>query len=415
MVRPMAVALSLTALSAMVCDAPVIGQPDLAAQGVPHSEIVPYTLHVPDAVLSDLKERLARARFPDEVEGSGWAYGPNVAYLKQLVAYWRDKYDWREQERRFNQFHQFQTNIEGMNIHFIHARSSVPNARPIILLHGWPGSPYELTRMIASLTDPVSHGGRPEDAFDVVIPSIPGYGFSDRPRERGWGSERVAQVLVTLMARLGYTRYAVHGGDIGVGVGSRIAIDDASRVIGLHINLCASGPPADAANPNDGVPAADLERMREKRASYANDLTHSQANRTKAQTIGYGLNDSPVGLAGWFLEKYQRYCDCDGDLQKKWTMDELINWIMMYWVPQTAASAARYYHENPPALNQQRVEVPTACAIFPKEVLYTPRRYNEMRYNLIRWTEMPHGGHYAAWEQPDLMVGDIRAFFRDLR
>jgi microsomal epoxide hydrolase len=413
------VALSFSALLAMVGNAQVTGKPAAPAQGKPSSAIIPFTLHVSDAALADLKERLARARYPDEVEGSGWAYGPNVAYVKQLVAYWHDKYDWREQERRFNQFHQFQTNIDGMNIYFIHERSSVPNARPLILIHGWPNSPYEFARIIAPLVDPVSHGGRPQDAFDVIIPAIPGYGFSERPHERGWGPDRMAQVFVTLMARLGYTRYGVHGNDIGAGIGTRMAIDDSSRVIGLHLNGCGGGAPAGAANPDDGISPAELQRMRDKRAAYADDLTHNQANRTKAQTIGYGLNDSPVGLAGWFLEKYQRYCDCDGDLQKKWTMDELINWIMLHWLPQTGASTGRYYREanigGPPAPSQQRVEVPTGCAIFPKDVGYSPRKYGEMRYNIVRWTEMPRGGHYAAWEQPDLMVNDIRDLFRDLK
>ena len=386
-----------------------------AAESSADASIVPFEIRVPDAELADLQERLADTRFPDEILGSGWEYGPDLAYMKELVAYWRDEFDWREQERRLNRFDQFMTNIDGLDIHFIHQRSHDPNARPLILLHGWGGSFYELTKLIDPLTNPVEHGGRPENAFHVVVPSIPGYGFSDHPREQGWGAGRIAQVMVTLMARLGYTRYAVQGGDIGTGISAQMAIHDRDRVFGIHINLCSSGAPRGVSDPNDGVPPAELERMRARQAAYADDLTHIQANRTKAQTIGYGLNDSPVGLAGWFMEKYRRYCDCDGHPENGFTKDELLTFVSMYWFPKAGASAARYYRDSRGGSRNDRVEVPTACAIFPKEVLYTPRRWNEARYNLTRWTEMPRGGHYAAFEEPELMVEDIRGFFRELR
>ena len=382
------------------------------------AQIEPFTINVPESVLMDLKDRLARARMPDEPEGVGWRLGTNQAYMKQLVDYWRDEFDWREQERRLNQFEQFKTTIDDIDIHFVHRRSQEPSAFPLILTHGWPGSFAEFAKVIGPLTNPVGYGGRAEDAFHVVIPSIPGYGFSDRPRQLGYGRERTAAIFTELMARLGYERYGAQGGDLGAGISRLLAINDAEHVAGLHLNLCSADPP-DPNNPTAGVPPAEVALMRERAAFWTDEERgYSHIQGTKPQTLGYGLNDSPVGLAAWIVEKYRSWCDCEGNPETKFSKDELLTTITIYWVTQTATSAARYYYESrhsgsPPST--QRVEVPTACTAFPKEFRFTPRRWLEARYNLARFTIMPSGGHFAASEEPELFVDDVRAFFRDLQ
>ena len=381
------------------------------------AQIEPFTISVPDGVLMDLRDRLARARMPDEPDGVEWRLGTNKAYLTQLVDYWRDEFDWREQERRLNRFEQFKTTIDGIDIHFVHRRSEEPGAFPLILTHGWPGSFAEFAKVIGPLTDPASHGGRAEDAFHVVIPSIPGYGFSDRPRQLGYGSERTAAIFAELMARLGYERYGAQGGDLGAGISRWMAINDAEHVAGLHLNLCGADPP-DPDNPTAGVPPAEVALRRERAAFWTDEERgYSHIQGTKPQTLGYGLNDSPVGLAAWIVEKYRSWCDCGGNPETKFSKDELLTTITIYWVTQTATSAARYYYEGRHSGSRpstQRVEVPTACMAFPKELVFTPRRWLEARYNLARFTVMPRGGHFAASEEPGLFVDDVRAFFRDL-
>ncbi len=381
--------------------------------------VVPFTIHVSDAVLSDLKERLARARFPDEVEGARWDYGTNVAYLKELVAYWRDTFDWRAQERALNQFEQFKTNIDGLNVHFIHRKSKERNAFPLLITHGWPGSFVEFTKIIGPLTDPVAHGGRAEDAFDVVIPSIPGYGFSDRPKTPGYNSTKMAAIQARLMARLGYTRYGAQGGDVGALIAGPLAVDDAAHVAGIHLNMClVVVPPDSVQDPVAMLSAADRERWNRRQAFSAEETGYGIEQGTKPQTIGAALNDSPVGLAAWIVEKFRTWCDCDGNPETKFTKDEMLTNVMVYWVTQTAASAARIYYENRragPGQYARRVEVPTACADFLKEPFWSPRPWVETRFNVTRWTQFPQGGHFAALEQPDALVQDVRAFFKDLR
>ena len=379
--------------------------------------VVPFKIQVPDAVLADLKDRLARTRFPGEIPGAGWDYGTDLAYLKGLVGYWRTTFDWRAAERRLNQFSQFTTTIDGLDIHFIHQRSSNPNALPLAVTHGWPGSVTEFTKIIGPLTDPAAHGGTASDAFHVVAISLPGFGFSGKPTERGYGPERIAGVLAKLMARLGYTRYGVQGGDWGSTVSRFAALNDASHVVGLHSNFCLAGPPAGAVNPIDGVPQAEVERQRARNAFMENERGYFQEQSTKPQTIGYGLDDSPAGLAAWIVEKFKTWSDSDGDVEKKFTKDELLTNITLYWVTQSGTSSARIYYENARAGGQpaRRVTVPTGCAVFPKEISFAPRRWVEGQYNLTRWTEMPRGGHFAAMEEPGLLVDDVRAFFRTLR
>ncbi len=378
--------------------------------------IVPFKIQVPDAVLRNLKERLGRTRFPDQLQNVGWDYGADPAYIRPLVEYWRDRFDWRAQERRLNELDQFTTKIDGLTIHFIHQKSRVPNAMPLVLTHGWPGSIYEFHKIIGPLTDPVKYGGRPEDAFTVVAISLPGFGFSERPAARGYSPEKMADIIATLMARLGYTRYGVQGGDWGGIISRIIALKDASHVAGLHLNFCVAGAPQGVSNPLEGVPEAEAALMRETNARMENERAYQQIQGTKPETLGFALTDSPAGLAAWIVEKFHAWCDCGGNIESRFTKDDLLTNVTIYWVTQTAASSTRIYYENrvaPPV--QGRVSVPTACALFPKEISTPPRKWVEARYNLVRWTPMPRGGHFAALEQPDLLVDDVRAFFRGLR
>jgi epoxide hydrolase len=377
--------------------------------------ITPFTIHVPDAALQDLKARLRNARYPQELTGTGWDYGTDLAYLKSLVAYWQNGYDWRAQERKLNELPQFKTTIDGLEIHFIHKKSKVPGAFPLALTHGWPGSIYEFTKVIGPLTDPVAYGGRPEDAFDVVAISLPGFGFSGKPTERGYSPEKMGTIIAKLMARLGYTRYGVPGGDWGGIISRLIAIDDAQHVAGLHLNFCVAGPPADVP-PMAGVPPAEAALYQARQTYMENERAYQQIQGTKPQTLAFAIDDSPVGLAAWIVEKFHAWCDCDGNIESRFTKDDLLTNIMIYWVTQSGGSSTRIYYESrvaPP--NPAKVTVPTACALFPKEIVAPPRKWVEARYNLVHWTEMPRGGHFAALEQPQLLVDDVRAFFRTVR
>lgn len=379
--------------------------------------IRPFTIRVPDAALADLKARLANARIPEPLQGDGWTYGTDVGYLKQLVAYWREGFDWRAQERSLNRLEQFTTNIDGLNVHFIHRKSRERDAFPLLVTHGWPGSFVEFTKIIGPLTDPVAYGGRAEDAFDVVLPSIPGFAFSDPPKEPGYTPARIADVEAKLMARLGYARYGAQGGDWGSIISTQIALNDAPHVAGLHLNMCTGAAPA-GGDPNAGLSEAEKDRLRVRQAFQAEETGYQQIQGTKPQTIGIALNDSPVGLAAWIVEKFRTWCDCDGNPEKIFTKDELLTNITLYWVTQTAASSARIYYESRHAAAApaaRRVEEPTACADFPKEIIWSPRRWLEPRYNITRWTVMPRGGHFAAFEQPQLLVDDVRAFFKTVR
>jgi pimeloyl-ACP methyl ester carboxylesterase len=378
--------------------------------------VIPFKVRVPDAVLADLKQRLARTRFPGEITASDWDYGTNLAYLKELVTYWQQKFDWRAAEKRLNQFDQFTTTIDGVDIHFIHQRSKNPNAMPLAITHGWPGSIVEFTKIIPMLTDPVAHGGNASDSFHVVAISLPGFGFSGKPVDRGYGPERMAGILAKLMARLGYTRYGLQGGDWGSSISRFAALNDASHVAGLHLNFCLAGPPPGAKDPNEGVTPAELERTRARQAFFDNERGYFLEQSTKPQTIGYALDDSPAGMAAWIVEKFRSWSDVNGNVEQKFTKDELLTNITLYWVTQSGASSARIYYENQRAKPPQgRVQVPTACAVFPKEISIAPRRWVEAQYNVTRWTEMPRGGHFAAMEEPNLLADDIRAFFRTVR
>jgi epoxide hydrolase len=378
--------------------------------------IVPYRINVADATLKDVKERLAKTRFPSEIDSSGWDYGTNLAYLKALVTYWRTTFNWREQERRLNQLPQFTTTIDGVPIHFVHQRSSNPNATPLVMIHGWPGSFFEFTKVIGPLTEPTRSGANASDAFHVVALSLPGYGFSGKPRTGGYGPTRMARTVAQLMARLGYTRYGAQGGDWGASIVRQLGLVDPSHLIGLHSNMClANAPPGP--NPNERVPAEDLKRVQAAQAGSATELGYFQIQSTRPMTLGYGLNDSPAGLAAWIVEKFRAWSDSGGDVEKKFTKDELLTNIMIYWVTESGPSSVRLYFEN--RLDSGltgRVEVPFACARFPREMFaIVPTKWIEAQYNLQQLTDMPSGGHFAAMEEPQLLVEDVRKFFRGRR
>ena len=380
--------------------------------------IRPFVIDVPDAVLADLEDRLSRTRLPDQIPSTDWDYGTDRAYLEELLAYWQDGFEWRAQEQMLNEFDHFKTVIDGIDVHFIHQRSPVDDATPLLLTHGWPGSFAEFTQIIGPLTDPVSHGGDATDAFHVVIPSIPGFGLSGKPTERGYNPERMADVLAGLMERLGYERYGAQGGDWGAIISRALAFNYKDRLIGLHSNFITGGPPADMANPEDGVPAEELELREERLAIRSTGRGYAEIQGTKPQTVGYGLNDSPAGLAAWIVEKFHGWSDHGGDVERSFTKDQLLTNVMLYWVTGTATSSARIYYESrhtPPTRPVGYVEVPTAGAIFPEEISFTPRKWAEANYNIVRWTRMPAGGHFAALEQPELLVDDIRGFFRTVK
>jgi epoxide hydrolase len=365
--------------------------------------IEPYEVCVDDAVLADLRDRLARTRFPDQIEGTGWEYGIPVDYLRELIDYWRDAYDWRAQEARLNQHPQFRTEIDGQPVHFLHARSPRDDAFPLLLTHGWPGSIVEFLDVVPMLTDA---------GFDVVAPSLPGYAFSGPTRARGWDVPRVARAFIELMVRLGYTRYGAQGGDWGAQVTTRVGALDPEHCAAIHVNMPIAERPEDAVelSADDKAGLAALAEFMREESGYALEQS------TKPQTLGAALNDSPAGLLAWIVEKFQAWSDCNGDPESVFTRDQLLTNVMTYWVTQTITSSARLYWEHMHSREKvQRVEVPTGVARFPKEVLRYPRPWVERRYHVTHWAEMPRGGHFAAMEQPELFTEDVRTFFRTVR
>ncbi len=381
-------------------------------------KIEPFRIAVADSMLADLKERLAHTRFPDEIPDSGWEYGANLAYLKELVEYWKTKYDWRKHEAELNRFHHFRASVDGLGIHFIHERGRGPNPKPLLLLHGWPGSVCEFTEIIPMLTDPASHGGDPADAFTVVAPSLPGYGFSDHPAARAMNIQAIAEIFLKLMTGvLDYQRFGAQGGDWGSAIVSRMGEVYEPNLYGVHINMISVGP-AEGRNapdlrPEERVFLGDIERFRQGETGY------QWIQGTKPQTLAYGLNDSPAGLCAWIVEKFRTWSDCHGDVEESFTRDQLLTNVMVYWVTQTINSSTRLYYEvrhHPWRLKPgARIETPTGIAIFPAELIRPPRSWAERIYNVKRWTVMPAGGHFAAMEEPKLLADDIRAFFREMK
>ncbi len=378
-----------------------------------------FEIHVDDAVLDDLRARLARTRFTDQIPGSEWDYGTDGAYLRELCEYWREKYDWRRHEAHLNQFDHFRTNIDGQTMHFIHARSPREDALPLVITHGWPGSVFEFHKIIGPLTDPEAHGGRAEDAFHVVCPSMPGYGWSGPTSKPGWDVRAVAGIIAKLMARLGYDRYGAQGGDWGAMVTNHLGLQDAAHVCGIHLNMVVAGPPAGVENPMEGVTPEEMAAFGGFTEFQQRETGYQQIQGTKPQTLGYALNDSPAGLAAWIVEKFRTWSDCDGDVERRFTKDELLTNVMIYWVTETINSSVRLYCESMRAgtfgLAGQRVDVPTGCALFPREIIRPPRKWAEAAFDVRQWTVMPEGGHFAALEEPVRLVDDIRSFFAKVR
>ncbi|MEO8780028.1 MAG: epoxide hydrolase family protein [Rhodanobacter sp.] len=380
-------------------------------------EIQQYTIDIDAQAIDDLRLRLARTRWPDEMLGSGWRNGTDLAYLRQLVEYWLDEFDWRAQEARLNRLSHYRTVIDDVPIHFVHERGQGKNPLPLIMTHGWPGSFLEMEKILPRLTHPDRFGGAEEDAFDVVIPSVPGFGFSVRPVLGGMNGRKVAGLWAALMDGLGYSRYGAQGGDIGAGISTWLGYYHPQSVAGVHLNFIPGNyEPDPGAQP---LTAAELAFLERRTGWWGEEGGYSHLQSTRPQTLAYGLNDSPVGLAAWMLEKYRAWSDCDGDVEVSFTKDELLTQISLYWFTQTIGSSIRYYREgrtNPVSFHGLKpMAVPTAVAIFPRELPMPPREYAARFYDIKRWTEFERGGHFAAHEVPDLLAADMRAFFRTLR
>jgi epoxide hydrolase len=382
-------------------------------------EIRPFRIDIPQADLDDLRDRLARTRWPDELPGVGWTRGVPLGYLKELAGYWADGYDWPKQEARLNQFPQFTTTIDGQNIHFLHVRSPEPDALPLILTHGWPGSIVEFLNVIGPLTDPRAHRGDPADAFHLVIPSLPGYGLSGPTHQIGWTTDRVATAWAELMARLGYQRYGAQGGDWGAFVAPQLGRIDPDHLVGVHLNAATFGfIPFGPVDPEELASFTDAERARLERlntstAGPGNGYFEVQA--TRPQTLAYALTDSPVGQLAWIAERFKEWTWAAEVPEDAVDRDQLLTNVMLYWLTGTARSSAELYYENTHAgfSGQQPGTTPTGVAVFAGD--YAIRRYAERTNHIVHWTEFDRGGHFAAMEAPDLLVGDVRSFFRLVR
>ncbi|MDH1440418.1 epoxide hydrolase [Pseudomonas sp. GD03722] len=372
-----------------------------------------FTVSVPERALEDLRRRLDLVRWPEQELVADWSQGAPLRKVRALVEYWRNDYDWRRCESALNAWPQFTTRIDGVDIHFLHVRSRHPEAMPLILSHGWPGSVIEFLKVIGPLTDPVAHGGDAADAFHLVIPSLPGFGFSGKPEATGWSVERIARAWDVLMTRLGYTRYLAQGGDWGAVVTTELGVLRPDGLAGIHLNL-----PLVLPRVLPETPSREEAAMLEAVAAYQRwDAGYSTQQMTRPQTLAYGLADSPVGQAAWIYEKYAVWSDCDGEPENVFSLDEMLDNIMLYWLPNTAASSARLYWESfANAFYARQLDVPTGCSIFPRDIYAAPRSWAEQCMNqLVYWNELERGGHFAAFERPGLFVDEIRACFRSLR
>ena len=375
--------------------------------------ITPFTLSVPDAQLEDLRRRLDQTRWPERETVGDWTQGAPLAKVQALCEHWRSGYDWRRCEARLNGLGQFKTTIDGLGIHFLHVRSPHPQAMPLIVTHGWPGSVLEFMKVIGPLTDPTAHGGKAEDAFHVVAPSLPGYGFSDKPTGAGWGVPRIAGAWIALMARLGYDRWVAQGGDWGAAVTTGIGVAHPPACAAIHVNMPLIFPgPEDLKDPTPAEQAS-LAAM----AYYQDkDSGYSKQQGTRPQTLGYGLVDSPAGQAAWIYEKMWAWTDNSGAPEDALSLDEMLDNIMLYWLPATGASSARLYWESFGSFASTKLELPVGVSIYPKEIFRPSRRWaDKSMSNIIHWNELSQGGHFAAWEQPELYVREIRDCFRKVR
>ncbi len=378
-----------------------------------NTAITPFVLDVPQADLDDLQRRLANTRWPERQTVDDWSQGAPLAKVRALCDYWRMGYDWRRCEARLNGLGQFKTEIDGLGVHFLHVRSPHPNALPLLITHGWPGSVIEFLKVVGPLTDPVAHGGGAEDAFHVIAPSVPGFGFSDKPSATGWNIKRIADAFITLMARLGYGRWVAQGGDVGAFVSTAIGVARPAGCLAIHLNMPLAGPtPEDRENLTPAEEASLTASAEFARTGQG----YSAQQSTRPQTLGYGLVDSPAGQAAWIYEKLWAWSDNQGAPEDVFTLDEMLDNIMLYWLPAAAASAARLYWEGVRLRASSRLDLPVGVSIFPKEISRPSRRWAERRMsNIIYWKELDRGGHFAAWEQPELFVQELRDCFRLVR
>lgn len=382
-------------------------------------DIQPFRISIPQEVLDDLHERLARTRWPDEVHGAGWCYGANLAYIRELAEYWQTTFDWRAQEERLNGLPHYRAVVDGLGIHLVHERGKGPDPLPLLISHGWPSTFAEMTELIPLLTDPAAHGGDPVDSFDVIVPSLPGFGFSDRPLEAGFTRWRVAALFAKLMAGLGYERYGLHANDIGAVISAWLAIDFPERVIALQTMMPTFPPPAfgEGEPPMTGAEeafAATVAGWQQEEGGY------DAIQATRPQTLAYGLNDSPVGLLAWIVEKWRAWTDPDRGVEKYFSKDELLTEVMIYWVTETINSANRSYyeraHDTRKLRPEEKISVPTGVALTTEAVERAPREWVERRYSEIRrWTEFSRGGHFMAAEEPEMLAAEIRGLFRQFR
>ena len=372
----------------------------------------PYRIDVPDAVLDDLRRRLTETRWPDGETVDDWSQGAPLTWIQDMCQYWANGYDWRARESRLNRFDQYITALDGLDIHLVHQRSPHPEARPLIITHGWPGSIVEFHKVIEPLTDPTQHGGDAADAFHVICPTLPGFGFSGKPTTPGWGVEKIADAWAVLMARLGYGSYFAQGGDWGSAVTRAIGAQDPQHCAAIHVTLAMGTRPR-----LEGDPSPEEQRAMKGAEYYqAWDSGYSKQQATRPQTVGYGLADSPSGQAAWILEKFWAWTDCDGHPENVLDRNELLDNVMFYWATNSAASSARIYWQSFGKARATQLTIPVGVAVYPKEIVPPVRAWMEADYpNIVHWSEQPRGGHFAAFEQPDLFVADIRSCFRQFR
>lgn len=375
--------------------------------------VQPFHIQIPQAQIDNLRQRLSNTRFPDEVNGADWDYGTNLGYLKELITYWQTTFDWRKQEAMLNELPHYRATIQGTGIHFIHVRGKGENAIPLLMMHGWPSSFVQMLKIIPMLTDPLAFGGSATDTFDVIVPSLPGYGFSDRPVERGMSVARIAALFHELMTtELGYTRYATRSSDLGAGVATQLAITHPEALIGTH----TSGTNPYIAQIPDNLSAAEQAFVQQAQTWMMQEMAYAMEHTSKPQTLAYGLNDSPAGLAGWIIEKFRRWSDCAGQIENRFSKDELLTNLTIYWLTETINSSMRLYYETARDPGQWGSSQTPTAIIMPKNDLFpTPREWVERTGPIARWTDSDKGGHFLEWEEPLLVAQDLRAFFGELR
>jgi len=390
----------------------------LENQGLCDMAIQSFSLPYSASAVEDLRARLQRTRWPDEIHGSGWEYGASLDYMQQICRHWKDRFDWKAHVDTLSTLHHYRYTAGDLGIHFIHERGRGPAPTPLVITHGWPGSFLEMLKIIPMLADPASYGADPADSFDVVVPSLPGFGYSDRPTRRGMNTFRIAELWAGLMRELGYERFAAQGGDFGASVSTILGLRHADRVLGIHLNYIP-GSYKPFLEEGEALAEAECAFLADEDRWHVESGGYSHLQRTTPLTAAYGLNDSPAALAAWIVEKFRDWADCGGDVERRFTKDELLSNVTLYWMTETIHSSCRLYFEgkNAPLHFQQgeKVRVPCAIAFFPREAPFPPRAWIERGYNVQRWTNMASGGHFAAAEEPELLAQDIRAFFRSVR